>query len=96
MERARRACEDGTAKRQRKGPKDPMRFVSSTSVTEEGEVAERCIRSIDDRKVEEEASWDGFYGLVSCNLLVDSGTAGTGNRYALSRYPPTNTSRLER
>ncbi|QUC02524.1 transposase [Atopobium sp. oral taxon 416] len=33
---------------------------------------------------------------VSCNLLVDSGTAGTGNRYALSRYPPTNTSRLER
>lgn len=65
MERARRACEDGTAKRQRKGPKDPMRFVSSTSVTEEGEVAERCILSVDDRKVEEEASWDGFYGLAT-------------------------------
>ena len=65
VERARRACEDGTAKRQRKGPKDPMRFVSSTSVNEEGEVAERCILSVDDRKVKEEASWDGFYGLAT-------------------------------
>lgn len=65
VERARRACEDGTAKRHRKGPKDPMRFVSSTPVTEEGEVAEERILSVDDGKVEEEASWDGLYGLAT-------------------------------
>ena len=34
--------------------------------------------------------------VVSCNLLVDSGTAGTGSRYALPRCPPTSTRRLER
>ena len=40
----------------------------------------------------------GTYGLevLSCNLLVDSGTAGTGSRYALPRCPPTSTRRLER
>jgi hypothetical protein len=65
VERARKACEDGTAKRHRKGPKDPMRFVASTSVTGEGEVAERCILSVDEGKVEEEASWDGLYGLAT-------------------------------
>ena len=35
-------------------------------------------------------------GELSCNLLVDSGTAGTGSRYALPRCPPTSTRRLER
>ena len=39
--------------------------VSFTSVTEEGEAAERCILSVDDGKLEEEASWDGFYGLAT-------------------------------
>lgn len=65
VERARRACEDGTAKRRRKGPKDPMRFVSSASVTAEGEVAERTVLSVDQARVDEEASWDGLYGLAT-------------------------------
>lgn len=65
VERARRACEDGSAKRHRKGPKDPMRFVASTSVTGEGEVAERTVFSVDESRVAEEASWDGLYGLAT-------------------------------
>ncbi len=65
VERARRACEDGTARRHRKGPKDPMRFVASTSVTGEGEVAETTVLSVDEAKVAEEASWDGLYGLAT-------------------------------
>lgn len=33
---------------------------------------------------------------LSCNLLVDSGMAGTCSRYAQMRCPPTSTRRLER
>ena len=65
LERARRACADGAAKRHRKGPKDPMRFVASVSVTGDGEVAETTTFSIDEARVAEEASWDGLYGLAT-------------------------------
>lgn len=65
LERARRACADGTARRHGKGPKDPMRFVTQTSVTGEGEVAETTVWSVDESKVAEEASWDGLYGLAT-------------------------------
>ncbi|WP_130811971.1 transposase [Olsenella sp. Marseille-P4559] len=65
VERAACACENGSAKRMRKGPKDPMRFVSSTSITEEGEVADKTVFRVDEKKVAEEASWDGFYGLAT-------------------------------
>lgn len=65
LERAERACADGSAKRHRKGPKDPMRFVTSTSVTEDGELAQTTVFSVDRAKVCEEASWDGLYGLAT-------------------------------
>lgn len=65
VERARRACADGTARRHRKGPKDPMRLLRSTSVTAEGEVAETTVWEVDEERVAEEASWDGLYGLAT-------------------------------
>ena len=70
VERAERACENGSAGRARKGPKDPMRFVSSVAVTAEGEVADTRVCKVDGRKVAEEASWDGLYGLAT-SLDVD-------------------------
>lgn len=74
VERAERACADGSARRHRKGNKDPMRFVTSTSVTGEGEVAETTVFSVDEAKVAEEASWDGLYGLATS--LDDEDVAG--------------------
>lgn len=65
LERAADAIAKGSAARHRKGANDPMRFVSRTSVTSDGEVAEQDIWQIDQAKVAHEAAFDGFYGLAT-------------------------------
>ena len=42
-----------------------MRFVTSAFVTKEGELADKTLFSVDERKVSEEASFDGFCGLAT-------------------------------
>ena len=60
----------GGSKKSTKNPNDPARFIQKTSVTEEGEVAEKCILCLDNEKIEDEAQYDGFYAVVT-NLDVD-------------------------
>jgi len=48
---------------------DFKRFIAKTSVTHEGEIAERNLYGIDEKLIEKEESFDGFYGI--CTNLED-------------------------
>ena len=69
LERAEKMVNAGNIKKQRKNPNDPSRFVKVTSTTEDGEVAEEKVYSIDQDKVDHEAMYDGYYAV--CTDLVD-------------------------
>ncbi|MBU5594132.1 transposase [Amphibacillus sp. MSJ-3] len=44
---------------------DPDRFIQSTHVTDDGEIAKKSSHSIDCERVNEEAIYDGFYGVCT-------------------------------
>lgn len=48
---------------------DAKRFIRKTSVTKDGEIAERASYVIDEKKIQEEAKYDGFYAV--CTNLDD-------------------------
>ena len=48
---------------------DPKRFISSTHITNDGEVAEKRKLSLNSKAIEEEAMFDGFYAV--CTTLED-------------------------
>ena len=57
-------------KRRGKNQNDPARFIKSTSITEDGEVAGRKIYDLDLDRVSEEEKYDGFYAVIT-NLEGD-------------------------
>ena len=68
VERAQKMLEAGKAKKDRKNPNDPARFIGKMAVTKEGEAAD--IRQyLDEDKIAEEARYDGFYAV--CTDLLD-------------------------
>lgn len=50
---------------EKKNAHDPNRFIQSTHVTEDGEIAKNSNHAIDQSKIEEEAKYDGFYGVCT-------------------------------
>lgn len=42
-----------------------MRFIKTTTVTADGEIAEKTIYALDQEQVEKEAMYDGFYAVVT-------------------------------
>ena len=69
IERAQKMMASGNTKKQRKNPNDPARFISKTSVTDDGEIAEKDIYTIDYEKIKEEEKYDGMYAI--CTDLLD-------------------------
>lgn len=69
IERAKKMIETGNTKKQRKNPNDPARFIEKTSVTEDGEVAEKDIWELNLEKISEEEKYDGLYAI--CTDLLD-------------------------
>ena len=68
VERARKMLDSGTAKKNRKNPNDPARFIGKMAVTKEGEAAD--IRQyLDEDRIAEEAQYDGLYAV--CTDLLD-------------------------
>ena len=68
VERVQRMLDSGKAKRNRRNPNDPARFIGKMAVTKEGEAAD--IRQyLDEDKISEEAQYDGFYAV--CTDLLD-------------------------
>ncbi len=67
--RASKMIDAGPSKLFRKGLNDVRKYITTRSVTDDGEVADRVISSIDEEAVREAAAYDGFYG--ACTNLED-------------------------
>ena len=68
VERAQKMLDEGKAKKNRKNPNDPARFIGKMAVTKDGEAAD--IRQyLDEDKIAEEAQYDGLYAV--CTDLLD-------------------------
>lgn len=72
IERAEQMIANQEKKRKGKNQNDPARFIQKTSVTEDGELANKCIYSLDQDRIDEESMYDGFYAVVT-NLEGDVG-----------------------
>ena len=68
VERAKKMLESGKAKRNRKNPNDPARFIGKMAVTKDGEAAD-IKQYLDEDKIAEEAQYDGLYAV--CTDLLD-------------------------
>ena len=70
VERAQQMLNTGTAKKNRKNPNDPARFIGTMAITKEGEAAD--IKSfVNETKISEEAQYDGPYAV--CTDLLNDG-----------------------
>ena len=70
IERAEKIIASPCKKRKGKNQNDPMRFVKKTSVTNDGEIAEKKVYELDEEQVEKESLYDGFYAVIT-NLEGD-------------------------
>ncbi len=73
LERAARLVAKNPATISRKGQNDFKRFIASSNVTKEGEVADKTLYRIDQETVADEAQYDGFYAM--CTNLEDDASA---------------------
>ena len=69
LERARKLIENNPKSIDKKRPNDYKRFISTTKVTGDGEVAEKSIYNLDEESMTKEAMYDGFYAV--CTNLED-------------------------
>lgn len=69
VDRAEKMVASGNAKKERRNPNDPARFIGKRAVTDEGEAA-KVHYYLDEDKVAEEERYDGLYA-VSTDLLDD-------------------------
>ena len=67
IERASRII-DGS-KRRGHNPNSPERFINEMQITIDGEIAEKSTLDLDEKKIAEEESYDGFYAV--CTTLED-------------------------
>lgn len=51
--------------RRGKNQNDPARFIQKTSVTNDGEIAEKNIYELDTQRIEKESIYDGFYAVIT-------------------------------
>lgn len=70
IERAERIITAPGRKRKGKNQNDPMRFVKKTSVTTDGEIAEKQVYDLDEEQIQKEELYDGFYAVIT-NLEGD-------------------------
>lgn len=69
IERAQKAISTNSLKLDKCNQNDYKRFVSKTSITRDGEIAEKKILSLNTEQIEKEEQYDGFYGV--CTNLDD-------------------------
>ena len=69
IERAEKMIANGTKRKGHSNPNDPARFIIKTSVTADGEAADRTAYALNETKIAEEEMFDGFYAV--CTNLVD-------------------------
>lgn len=69
IERARKAIENNSGKIDKHNATDYKRFIAKTKITADGEMATKTVYTIDDKTIEKEAQYDGFYAV--CTNLED-------------------------
>ena len=69
IERAEKIIERGAAGKTGKSQNDPKRFIKGESCTADGEMAEHTSYSLNQEMIDQEAHFDGFYGI--CTDLED-------------------------
>lgn len=70
IERAEKLIATPGRKRKGKNQNDPMRFIKKTSITPDGEIAEKQIYGLDEEQIQKEEMYDGFYAVIT-NLEGD-------------------------
>lgn len=70
IERAGKMIQTPGKIRRGKGQNDPARFIHTTTVTNDGEIAKNDMYELDETRIREEAVYDGFYAVVT-NLEED-------------------------
>ena len=73
LERAGKQVEQNPSSINRRSQNDPKRFITSTNVTKDGEIADKVVHSINTDTVKREEMYDGFYA-VCTNLEDDAAT----------------------
>lgn len=51
--------------RRGKNQNDPARFIQKTSITSDGEIADKSVYELDEERINEESMYDGFYAVVT-------------------------------
>lgn len=64
VERAMKKIEKPT-QLEKKRANDPARFIKSTHITPDGEIAERTAHRLNNEQIKEESKYDGFYGVCT-------------------------------
>ena len=75
LERAAKLVEDKPSDLNKKNQNDYKRFISSTNVTKDGEIADKAVYSINEKAIKNEEMYDGFYAV--CTNLDEDATAIT-------------------
>ena len=68
-----------------------MRFVKKTSITSEGEIAEKQVYDLDEEQIEKEEMYDGFYAVIT-NLEGDISEIIRINKTAMGNRKKTSES----
>ena len=70
INRAKKLIESNPKKIGKPKQNDPIRFITTTNITNDGEIAENSIYSINQNIIDEESKYDGLYAV--CTNLEDS------------------------
>ena len=70
IERAEKIIAAPGRKRKGKNQNDPARLIKKTSVTTDGEIAEKQVYELDEEQIQKEEMYDGFYAVIT-NLEGD-------------------------
>ena len=70
ISRALKMIEQSGRKRKGKNQNDPARFIKTTNVTNDGEIAEKKVCELDLDRIRDEEKYDGFYAVIT-NLEDD-------------------------
>ena len=73
IERASKQVEQNPSSINKKRQTDPKRFITSTNVTKDGEIADKVVHSINTEAILKEEMYDGFYAV--CTNLEDNASA---------------------
>ena len=65
IERALKMMQSPGKCRRGKNQNDPARFIQKTSITSDGEIADKSVYELDEERINEESMYDGFYAVVT-------------------------------